>query len=219
MQRTLQGCLKSCAQPTRRKRALSISDLSTVENYYQHILPSHDNLLFITMLFTGFFSLMRLGEMAFPDDKKIQDWRKTSRRQTVILSDNSYTFQLPFHKADRFFSGNTILITRGESSINPIAHFKNYLSSRDSLMPLHSALWLRANGNIPTRSFFIRKLHFFFDKEIGGQSMRAGGATFLAEKGTPPSLIQARDRWSSDAFLIYIRKNPALLIDLITSHK
>ena len=85
-------------------------------------------------------------------------------------------------------------------------------------MPLHLALWFRANGSIPTRSFFIRKLHLFFDKEIGGQSMRAGGATFLAEKGTPPSLIQARGRWSSDAFLIYIRKNPALLIDLITGH-
>ena len=220
VQRTLQGCLKSCAQPTWRKCALSISDLSTVENYYQNIPLSHNNLLFITMLFTSFFSLMRLGEMAFPDNKKIQDWPKISRRRTVMLSDNSYTtFQLPFHKADRFFSGNTILITRGESSINPIAHFKNYLSSRDSLMPLHSALWLRANGNIPTRSFFIRKLHFFFDKEIGGQSMRAGGATFLAEKGTPPSLIQAHGCWSSDAFLIYICKNPALLINLITGHK
>ncbi len=86
-------------------------------------------------------------------------------------------------------------------------------------MLLHSALWLRANGNIPTRSFFIRKLHFFFDKEIGGQLMCAGGATFLAKKGTPPSLIQAHGCWSLDAFLIYIRKNPALLIDLITGHK
>ena len=47
--------------------------------------------------------------------------------------------------------------------------------------------------------------------------MCAGGTTFLAEKGVPSSLIQARGRWSSDAFLIYIRKNPALLIDLITA--
>jgi len=218
VQRTLQGCLKTCAQPTRRKRALSISDLSTVVAHFQKTMKSHDDLLFLAMLSTGFFSLMRLGEMAFPDDKKIQDWRKISRRRTVVLSDNTYSFQLPFHKADRFFSGNTILVTRGESLIDPINHFTNYLSSRDELMPFHSALWLRANGNIPTRSFFIRKLHFFFDKDIGGQSMRAGGATFLAEKGTPPSLIQARGRWSSDAFLIYIRKNPALLIDLITGH-
>ena len=84
-------------------------------------------------------------------------------------------------------------------------------------MPFHSALWLRADGTVSTQTFFMRHLRLFFNKEIAGQSMRAGGATFLAEKGTPLSLIQAHGRWSSDAFLIYIRKNPALLIDLITS--
>ena len=218
VQRTLQGCLKLYSQPTRRKRALSISDLSKVITHYQNTPPSHDNLLFVSMLLTGFFSLMRLGEMAFPDDKKLQDWRKVSRRRTLSFAENNYSFQLPFHKADRFFAGNTILVTRGESTVDPIHHFQSYLTSRDTLLPLHSALWLRADGTIPTRSFFIRRLRFFFDKEIAGQSMRAGGATFLAEKGVPPSLIQARGRWSSDAFLIYIRKNPALLIDLITAH-
>ncbi len=113
VQRTLQGCLKAYAQPTRRKRALSVSDLSTALTHYQDTLPSHDNLLFIPMLLTGFFSLMRLGEMAFPDDKKIQDWKKISRRRTVSITETNYSFQLPFHKADRFFSGNTILVTRG----------------------------------------------------------------------------------------------------------
>jgi hypothetical protein len=218
VQRTLQGCLKPCSQPTRHKRALSISDLSSIISHYYNTTPSHDDLLFISMLVTGFFSLMQLREMTFPDDKKIPDWRKISRRRMTTSSAENYCFDLPFHKADRFFAGNTILVTRGESTINPVHHFNLYLTSRDSLMPLHSALWLRADGTIPTRSFFMRHLHLFFNKEIGGQSMRAGGATFLAKKGTPPSLIQARGRWSSDAFLIYIRKNPALLIDLITSH-
>ena len=58
VQRTLQGCLKTLAQPTRRKRALSISDLTTVLQHYSNTLPSHDNLLFVAMLLTGFFSLM-----------------------------------------------------------------------------------------------------------------------------------------------------------------
>ena len=155
--------------------------------------------------------------MAFPDDKTIQDWRKISRHRTVTLQQENYSFQLPFHKADRFFTRNTILVTRSESVIDPVLHFRVYLASRDSLMPFHSALWLRENGSIPTQSFFMRRLRLLFNKEIDGQSMRAGGATFLAKKGVPPSLIQARGRWSSDTFLIYIRKNPALLIDLITA--
>jgi hypothetical protein len=65
-------------------------------------------------------------------------WRKISCRRTVILQDNNYSFQLPFHKADRFFTRNTILVTRSESVIDPVHHFKNYLASRDSLMPFHS---------------------------------------------------------------------------------
>jgi len=107
VQCTLQGCLKTCAQPTHRKNALNISDLSAVIAHYDSITPSHDNLLFISMLLTGFFTLMCLGEMTFPDDKKIQDWRKISRRPTAISSTKNYSFDLPFHKADRFFSGNT----------------------------------------------------------------------------------------------------------------
>jgi len=68
VQRTLQGCLKIHAQPPHRKRTLSVSDLSTVVNHYQNTPPSHDNLLFVSMLLTGFFLLMRLGKMAFPDE-------------------------------------------------------------------------------------------------------------------------------------------------------
>lgn len=56
--------------------------------------------------------------------------------------------------------------------------------------------------------FFIARLCSFFDKTINGQSMRAGGATALAEDGVPPSTIQACGRWTSDDFFIYIRKNP-----------
>jgi hypothetical protein len=48
--------------------------------------------------------------------------------------------------------------------------------------------------------------------------MRAGGATALAEHGVPPHIIQACGRWVSDAFLIYIRKNPTLLQGFLFAH-
>ncbi len=219
VQRTLHGCMKTCTLPTKRKQALPVSELSRIVDHYYKSPPSHDDLLFIALLLTGFFALLRLGEMVFPDDKTLQNWRKISRRRTVLISEDQYRFELPFHKADHFFTGNEVLIAQGRTDVNPVLHFHNYLSSRDSLMPLHSALWLRADGSIPTRSFFVRRLHIFFGSEFGGQSLRAGGATYLAELATPPSLIQARGRWSSDAFLIYIRKNPALLINLITEQR
>jgi hypothetical protein len=215
--RTMQGCMKLYSEPTRRKSPLTTSDLERVISSFNRPNICHDDLLFVAMLLTGFFALLRLGKMCFPDDARIRDWRKVSRRRTVVVSDLSYKFILPFHKADRFFSGNEVLISPGTWSPDPLPHFKSYLASRDALFPLHSPLWVRETGDVPLRSFFTRRLATFFGREICGQSMRAGGATFLAEHRVPPSLIQARGRWSSDAFLIYIRKNPALLINLITA--
>ncbi len=173
VQRTLQGCTKTCALPTQRKKALPVSELPRIITHYYTSTPSHDDLLFLALLLTSFSSLLRLGEMVFPDDNNIRDWRKISRRRTVFISSEHYSFQLPFHKADRFFAGNEILVTKELAGINPVLHFHNYISSRDTLMPLHSPLWLKADGTIPTRSFFMRRFRLFFGTEFGGQSMRA----------------------------------------------
>jgi len=76
VQRTLRGCMKMKSKPTKRKQPLSIADLCNVINHYQ--VPSHDDLLFLAMLLTGFCALMRLGELSFPNDTSIRDWRKVT---------------------------------------------------------------------------------------------------------------------------------------------
>lgn len=40
----------------------------------------------------------------------------------------------------------------------------------------------------------MRRLRQFFDNDVGGQSMRAGGATSLAENGVAPHIIQGIGR-------------------------
>lgn len=105
--------------------------------------------------------------------------------------------------------------TTNNDDIDTFQHFARYLHSRDRLLPFSSPLWLRHDGSVPTRCFFISRLRLFFDHNIAGQSMRAGGATSLAEHGAPLSLIQAIGRWSSESFRIYIRKNPTLINALL----
>src|SRR6266540_6107538 len=107
----------------------------------------------------------------------------TTRRASVRMTDDQYQFTLPFHKADRLFTGNEVLVQQTTRLLNPIFHFKRYLASRDRLLPLLSPLWLRSNGAVPTRSFFIRRLRVFLPSSFWGQSMRARGATWLAEQG------------------------------------
>ena len=210
VRRTLQGCMRMRGRATARKRALTTDDLHKVIRHYQQS-TSHDDFLFVAMLVTGFFSLLRLGEMTFPDDSSLQNWRKVTRRNTLKVLPSHYEFFLPGHKADRYFEENKIIIPAQRFHLDPLHIFSRYLTSRDDLHPVASPLWLTESGTVPTRSFFISRLRLFFSSDVAGQSMRAGGATALAEHGFSPYVIQASGRWASEAFLVYIRKNPTLL--------
>ena len=217
VERTLKGCKRLKGVATQRKRALTFSDLKLVyENLHNSTL--HDDRLFLSMLYTGFFALMRLGEVSFPNDVELRNWRKVTKRSTVVVTDDQYEFLLPGNKSDPFFEGNRIIVKKQQyCDLNPLSVFQSYLTSRDSNFPLLSPLWLTSKGEVPTRYFFMSRMRRYFDKDVGGHSMRAGGATSLAEHGVPTSLIQLIGRWSSDAFLIYIRKSPVLIQALLYS--
>lgn len=214
--KTLAGCKKLLNTPTSRKAPLEISHLSTLLEHYPP--DSHDNRLFRALLLSAFFALHRLGEVTWPDNKELQTWRKVILRSSVTIFDRAYGYTLPAHKADRIFEGSSIVIEErlDTDGINPFVEFKDYLASRDTLFPLQPALWLTSDGSIPTRSWFLSRLRACIDNpNVAGQSLRAGGATYFAIIGWPDDRIQALGRWSSEAFKIYIRKNPVLLHALL----
>lgn len=214
--RTLKGCKKLRPSSVSRKRPLTRTELASLHTQYlQPPSTTHDNKLFFSLLLPGFHGLLRLGELVWPDNKSLQDYRKVMMCHTVHLHDDSFDFHLPGHKADCFFEGNQVIIQRTTTNDDPLSAFINYLSSRDHLFPFSPKLWLRSDGSIPTRGWFLRRLHKHFPTDVGGHSMRAGGATALAEAGLPPHIIQAIGRWSTEAFQIYIRKHPVLLAALL----
>jgi hypothetical protein len=216
--KTLQGCKKLRGCATSRKRPLTRSELGSLAPRYTVPGTNHDDLLFFSILLTGFHGLLRLGELTWPDRRDLQDYRKVIMRNSVTMNDTGYEFYLPGHKGDRFFEGNRVVIRGTNTTDNPLLPFRTYLASSDHLQPYRSELWLRQNGTVPTRAWFMRRLHSHFTDDVGGHSMRAGGATALAEARIPPDLIQAIGRWSSDAFRIYIRQHPVLLAALLYSH-
>ena len=207
---TLQGCMRMRGMATVHKRALTTNDLQLIVDHYHNSLL-HDDLLFVSMLITGFFGLLCLAKMTFPDDTSLQNWKKVTRRSTVVIQEGLYEFLLPGYKGDRHFEGNKIIIPAHHFGHHPLHHFMSYITSQDTLHPIASPIWLTEAGMIPTRSFFINCLQLFFSNNVTGQSMRAGGATALAKHGVSPAIIQASGRWASEAFLIYICKNPTLI--------
>ena len=213
--RTLSGCFKRAANPVRRKRALSLHDLHTLLHAYSDS-HTYDNLLFLAITFTAFWGLLRLGEMVVPDSTALHAPKKRTLRHPTPITATSYTVLLPTHKADRFYEGNKVMIPARTDALNPVPIFTRYISARDARHGLKPFLWIREDGSAPTRSWFMAKLRSLFSSDIGGHSLRAGGATAYALAGVPDDRIQALGRWSSDAFKIYIRKNPTLLHALIT---
>ena len=208
--RTLAGCMRRFGTPIKRKTPLSHANLLFVLDSMVSS-PSHDDLLFAAIMLTGFHTLMRLGELVFPDKTVLRNYRKVSLRHSVSLLPHQYSFFLPSHKADRFFEGNIIVVQKTDRPTDPYQPFLAYILSRDSKFPLHPELWLTSHGSVPTRHWFISRLRRLFPSEIAGQSLRSGGATSLAESGADFDTIQAAGRWSSDAFRIYIRKNPVVI--------
>jgi hypothetical protein len=162
---------------------------------------------------------MHLGELTWPDKPALQDYRKTTLRHSVTLSNNNYSFLLPFHKADRLFEGNHILIQNTNTDDDPFVAFQDYLQSCDATFPLNPELWLRENGTIPTRQWFMQRMKSLFSNDVGGQSLQAGGATAYAEANVPSHIIQALSRWSSETFRIYIRNHPTLLAAIVCNHQ
>ncbi|KAJ7460787.1 putative retroelement protein [Mycena latifolia] len=205
--RTLQGCKRLRGSAVRHKLPLSRNHLRQAIAALPSS-PSHDDLLFLSSLLTGFRALLRLGELTMPDNPKIRNPRKYSKRTSATIHATSYEYWLPAHKADATFEGSHILVLDADA----LAAFRRYLASHDHLHPLNPHLWVRANGHVPTQSWFMKRLRALFpDKNIAGQSMRVGGATALAEDGAPPHVIQASGQWASNTFQIYVRKHPALL--------
>lgn len=214
VKRTLKGALRRHGQPTKRKAPLTTVILQTIATSLNES-REHDDMLFLSMLNTGFPGLLRLGEMTVSDNPALRDFRKVVLRNSLTWVGEDYEFTLPAHKADTTFEGNRVHIAQIIGAPNPQPIMKRYLSSRDMLFPLHPQLWLRDNGTSPTRAWFLHRLRQYCPPEIAGQSIRAGGATALAEAGAPVDLIRGAGRWSSNAFERYIRRNVIVLHALI----
>ena len=161
---------------------------------------------------------MRLGELVFPDKKDLRNYRKISLRHLVSILPTYYSFFLPSNKTNPTFEGNTIMVQKNNMPTDPYHPFLSYLASRDKKFPIHPELWLNSCGNIPTCHWYISRLWKFFGSNIAGHSLKSGGTTSLAEAGADLAMIQAIGRWNSDAFWIYIRKNPVVIHAILLRH-
>ncbi|KAF5361122.1 hypothetical protein D9758_009074 [Tetrapyrgos nigripes] len=199
VQATIIGLRKFCADAVHRKLPLKTSHLDTFYNLYLKN-PTYDNLLFITILSCMFYRVHRASELIAKRQCNIQ---KTVKHSSLKFDGNRVSYKLPYHKGDWFYRGSEILLGKHVSA-NPVFLLHTYPKLRDSLHKHKFPLFLKEDGSLPTRSWFEGIFFKLVNREYGGHSVRAGGATYYASLGLSESIIQALERWSSDAWRIYI---------------
>jgi hypothetical protein len=210
IQSVMRGIKRMHGGPVHRKEPITFEQLNVLATHYSSSML-YDDTLFLALISSGFFGLLRLGELTDSNDPRLVNRRKTIRRDSVCLTTSSVSFILPASKTDKFFAGNQVLLQSNSSANNPVTAVSNYLRLRDDRFPDIAWLWVTSAGSPPSRRWFLSRFHIHFDSRFGGHSMWAGGATLLAKHGVPFDIIQALGRWSSEAFKIYIRTHPLLL--------
>jgi hypothetical protein len=157
---TLKGAFRRHGHPTKCKSPLTTTHLQSITTDLINS-SNHDDMLFLSMINTGFPGLLRLGEMAVSDNLHLRSFRKVVLRSSLVWVGTDFEFLLPVSKTDTIFEGNRVHIAQIIGAPDPKPIMMNYIHSRDKLFTLHPQLWLCQNGLSPTRSWFLSCLHHY----------------------------------------------------------
>lgn len=157
----LTGMKQSKAYHRQRTHALTRADFRTLCTALgnSHL---HNNLLFLSQVLSGVNGLLRSGELTQPNKPSICDLQKTTLRSSAIWRPHSYGFDLITSKTDKTYEGFRIIIMECAVGPDPLFYFSKYFRSRDSIHCGKPALWIKANGTVPTYSWFVTRLKSFF---------------------------------------------------------
>lgn len=213
----LKGCQKRFGKPANRKPLLLAPHVRT-DIYSLSNRTSYGYVLFLSILLCGHFGLHCLGELVDPDDPALRSHRKVIKRPTFSFSLIGASYVLPFHKADRYFLGNTVVIPWRNNNLDPIPVLCDYITACDLRFPNSIALFIQHDGTVPLCSWFVSRLQRLFPHDgFLGHSIRAGEATESASQGTPEHIIKRMGRWSGDAWKHYIQVHPTLMASVFDS--
>ena len=174
------------------------------------------------------FGMLRCGK--FTNNSNTLSIKTLRIHNAEFISNNTGSHLLrifiPISKTDLFREGIHIHLPCFCDLYNicPVHEMKTMLEMRKSLkltMGPFSALFLFENNIILQRKHVTNLLNqlnisqVFGQHKLTGHSFRRGGATALANNGTPDCIIQMLGRWKSDSYKKYIGSNPSQICEYI----
>ena len=151
-----------------------------------------------------YFGVFRLGELLTPSDSRAQlNWGDITFNHAV--QPTMIKVHLSFAKCDQFGRGADIYIGLSGNVICPVAATLAFTAVRGT----SAGPFFRTKGG--RKSHFIAEVRralaalSLSSGDYAGHSFRIGAATAAAAAGIQDSTIQTLGRWSSAAFLTYVR--------------
>ena len=170
-----------------------------------------DKLALWAIAATAFFGFFRLGEL-LPGSQAAFHPAKCLAWGDVAVDNHSCPQMIQFHlkssKCDPFGAGSDIIVGRTGNLLCPVSAVLQYIGSRgDQAGPF----FVDKQGRAITKPHFVARTRDILatlglpQSQFAGHSFRIGAATAAAAAGVEDSTIQTLGRWSSAAFLQYIR--------------
>ncbi|XP_019613466.1 PREDICTED: uncharacterized protein LOC109461527 [Branchiostoma belcheri] len=171
------------------------------------IAPNYDQILFKAMYLFAFYAMTRICEITVTSDSQhtlqlANLHFRPSPNAPITVTFTTYKHSKPGRPA-------TIAIQpQPGSKYCPVASMQDYLSLRGNCV---GCLFLRSDGFPVPKDCFAKTLKTCLTylglnaQNITPHSFRIGGATHAAQHGVPEALLRSIGRWSSSAYIQYIR--------------
>lgn len=159
----------------------------------------------------AFFGFFRSREITVPSAESYRARQHLSFEDVAVDSVQNpqlIRIHLRRSKTDQFGSGADIFLGRTDIELCPVVGLLAYLAVRGGDP---GPLFRQRNGKPLTKTWFIEEVRQtlstlgYRPDLYAGHSFHIGAATAAAASGVEDSTIQALGRWSSTAFLSYIR--------------
>ena len=161
-----------------------------------------------TLCFFGFF---RSGEITVPTENGFELSKHLAWGDIAIdnaENPQSLKVHLRKSKSDQLGRGVDVYIGKTSCPLCPVVATMQYMAVRG---PAQGPFFQFQNGRPLTKALFTNKVREGLrsiglpEQNFAGHSFRIGAATTAASVGIEDSTIRTMGRWSSSAFLVYIR--------------
>lgn len=196
----LRGGQKWRAHRPRKAILLHHKDITRMVKKALDSRVCYDDLLWTAMLTVLFTCCGRAEEVSMLDGIQFRNSKKEMRRDGATITPRSFTALLPYHKADPLYTGSHYFFVMKQVGEDWSHLVHNWARVWDCLFGQSDVLFLKSDGTVPTRSWFVRQLKKRLGKQYTGHSSCPGGATWyvllswddttIKQQGARPLVVQ-----------------------------